>query len=179
MIILYSHPWLCTLTFTSSWDKELATLIQNAAIAQPPESMLAPSAQSEPSIYNSRVLGGTSSGPFTLLPLDTMDPREAPTAITTQNDHCNDTTQRSEQSQAETYTNQMIMCASLNMQLPPNMPLKMRRIVTIVGPDYRELRRKIKPTDLVRLTRLDDEFEALCVRTVEESCKEWEVRPSV
>lgn len=75
--------------------------------------------------------------------------------------------QKHRQSQTETYVRQMIMCASLGIASKPELPKRLKRIVDIIGPDFRTSRRGISHSRKGHRDILDREFEIFCRRKAE------------
>lgn len=78
-----------------------------------------------------------------------------------------DHSQIDRQSQTETYLRQMIMCASLGIASKPELPKRLKRIVDIIGPDFRTSRRGIAHSRKGHRDILDREFEIFCRRKAE------------
>lgn len=76
--------------------------------------------------------------------------------------------QKHRHSQTETYLRQMIMCASLGITSEPELPKRLKKIVDIVGPDFRASRSGIPQSRKEYRDALDQEFEIFCGTKVEE-----------
>jgi len=78
-----------------------------------------------------------------------------------------DHSQKDRQSQTETYLRKMIMCASLGIASKPELPKRLKKVVDIVGPDYRTSRSGIPHSRKGHRDILDREFEIFCRRKAE------------